>query len=96
MAHMSKEQLKHVAQLARIAVTEEETELFAGQIDGVLAYCDILNEVNTDNVEPTTHVVNISNVLREDVVKESLTQEDALKNAPEQLDGQVKVPSIME
>lgn len=96
MAQMSKEQLKHVAQLARIAVTEEETELFAGQIDGVLAYCDILNEVNTDNVEPTTHVVNISNVLREDVVKESLTQEDALKNAPEQLDGQVKVPSIME
>ena len=96
MAHLSKEQLKHVAQLARIAVTEEEAERYAAHIDGVLAYCDILNEVNTDNVEPTTHVVNISNVLREDVVKESLKQEDALKNASDQLDGQVKVPSIME
>lgn len=96
MAQMSKDQLKHVAQLARIAVTEEEAALYAEKISGVLAYCEILNEVNTDDVEPTTHVVNISNVLREDVVKESLKQEDALKNAPEQLDGQVKVPSIME
>jgi len=55
-----------------------------------------LNELDTDGIEETTHVLEMSNVLREDIVRESISREEALKNAPDQRDGQVKVPKIIE
>lgn len=96
MARITKDQVKHVAHLARLSITEEETELFTKQLDAIISFSELLNEVDTENVQPTTHVLNIRNVMRDDEVRQSLPREDALKNAPDHQDGQVKVPSILE
>ncbi|MGJ9458367.1 Asp-tRNA(Asn)/Glu-tRNA(Gln) amidotransferase subunit GatC [Oceanobacillus sp. CF4.6] len=95
MADISKEQVKHVAHLARLAVTDEEVEKMADELSAIIGYAEQLNELDTDGVEPTTHVLDLKNVMRKDEPKEWITQEDALKNAPDQEDGQFRVPSIM-
>ena len=73
--------LEHIAKLARIELTAQEKETFLPQLDSVIGYLDILNQVNTDNVEPTYQVNNLSNVLRNDEVKESLPVELATSTA---------------
>ena len=96
MSRISEEQVKHVAHLARLAITEEEAQMLTDQLDKIITYAEQLNELNTDNVEPTAHVLEIKNVMREDRAKEGLPREEILKNAPEHQDGQIKVPGIME
>ncbi|MED2974663.1 Asp-tRNA(Asn)/Glu-tRNA(Gln) amidotransferase subunit GatC [Fictibacillus sp. B-59209] len=92
MSRISKDQVKHVAHLARLSVSEEEVDMFTEQLDAIISFAEELNELDTENIEPTTHVLELKNVLREDTVKESVTREEALKNAPDQRDGQFKVP----
>ncbi|MDN4074882.1 Asp-tRNA(Asn)/Glu-tRNA(Gln) amidotransferase subunit GatC [Fictibacillus terranigra] len=92
MSRISKDQVKHVAHLARLSVSEEEVDMFTEQLDAIIGFAEELNELDTENIEPTTHVLELKNVLREDTVRESVSREDALKNAPEQRDGQFKVP----
>lgn len=96
MADITKEQVKHVAQLARLAITEEEAEMFTENLSAIIQYAEQLNELNTDDVEPTTHVLDLKNVLRKDEPKQWITQEDALKNAPDKENGHFRVPSILE
>jgi aspartyl-tRNA(Asn)/glutamyl-tRNA(Gln) amidotransferase subunit C len=96
LSRISKEQVKHVAHLARLAVTEEETEMLTEQLDKIIGFAEELNELDTENVEPTTHVLDLKNVLREDEVRNSVSVDEAMKNAPEQRDGQFKVPNILE
>ncbi|MDG5785949.1 Asp-tRNA(Asn)/Glu-tRNA(Gln) amidotransferase subunit GatC [Evansella sp. AB-P1] len=96
MERISKEQVKHVANLARLEFSEKEIELFAKQLDDIISYAEQLNELDTENVEPTSHVLDVKNVLREDEVKPSLDQKDVMKNAPDHEDGQFKVPSVLE
>ncbi|RXJ02423.1 Asp-tRNA(Asn)/Glu-tRNA(Gln) amidotransferase subunit GatC [Anaerobacillus alkaliphilus] len=96
MARITKDQVKHVAHLARLSVSEEEVELFTEHLDAIIGFAEQLNELDTEGVEPTTHVLDVKNVLREDEVRKSLSREDVLKNAPDHQDGQVKVPSILE
>jgi len=96
MSRISNEQVKHVANLARLAITEEETEMFTKQLDAMISFAEQLNELDTDGVEPTSHVLDMKNVMREDIPQEGLPQAEVLKNAPEHQDGQVKVPSIIE
>ncbi|MBT2684526.1 Asp-tRNA(Asn)/Glu-tRNA(Gln) amidotransferase subunit GatC [Bacillus sp. ISL-37] len=96
MSRISEEQVKHVAHLARLAITEEEAQMLTDQLDKIITYAEQLNELNTDHVEPTAHVLEIKNVMREDRAKEGLPREEVLKNAPEHQDGQIKVPGIME
>ncbi|MCM3575460.1 MULTISPECIES: Asp-tRNA(Asn)/Glu-tRNA(Gln) amidotransferase subunit GatC [Mesobacillus] len=96
MSRISEEQVKHVAHLARLAITEDEAKMLTDQLDKIITYAEQLNELNTDNVEPTSHVLEIKNVMREDRAKEGLPREEVLKNAPEHQDGQIKVPGIME
>ena len=86
--------VEHVAKLARLALSEEEKEKFAPQLNAVLEYVDELNEVDTTGVEPMAHSIKISNVMREDVVKQEFTREEMLQNAPEEEDGFFKVPKI--
>lgn len=88
--------VQHVARLARLHLSPEEEATFTEQMNAILQYAEKLNELDTENVKPTTHVLHVSNVMREDVVKESLTQEEALLNAPEDEDGQFKVPAVLE
>ncbi len=95
MSRISNQQVKHVANLARLAITEEETEKFTKQLDAIITFAEQLNELDTENVEPTYHVLDMKNVLREDKAKQGLSLGDVLKNAPEYQDGQIKVPSIM-
>ncbi len=96
MARITKDEVKHVAHLARLSVTEEEAEMFTQQLDAIITFAEQLNELDTDGIEATTHVLDVRNVLREDEVKPSLPREEVLKNAPDEQDGQVKVPSILE
>ena len=96
MANISKEEIKHVAHLARLAITEEEAEKFAEQLGKITDFAEQLNELDTTNVEPTSHVLPLVNVLREDVAKEGLPLEKVMLNVKEQEAGQIKVPSIME
>lgn len=93
---ISKEQVRHVAELARLAVTEEETETFSEQLSNILNFAEKLNELDTEHVEPTSHVLPIQNVLREDEVRPSWPREKALSNAPDTEEGQVKVPAVFE
>ncbi len=96
MSRISVEQVKHVAHLARLAITEDEAEKFTKQLDAIISFAEQLNELDTDNVEPTSHVLELKNVLREDIPQAGLPREEVLKNAPEHRDGQIKVPAIIE
>ncbi|MGG1678971.1 Asp-tRNA(Asn)/Glu-tRNA(Gln) amidotransferase subunit GatC [Neobacillus sp. NRS-1170] len=95
MSRISTDQVKHVANLARLAVSEEEVEKFTKQLDAIITFAEQLNELDTENVEPTYHVLDLKNVLREDISKQGLPREEVLKNAPEHQAGQIKVPSIL-
>ncbi|MDQ0272920.1 Asp-tRNA(Asn)/Glu-tRNA(Gln) amidotransferase subunit GatC [Cytobacillus purgationiresistens] len=96
MSRITTDQVKHVANLARLAISEEEAKAFKNQLDAIISFAEELNEVDTDHVEPTSHVLDMKNVLREDKAVKGLPQEEVLKNAPEHQDGYVKVPSIIE
>ncbi|MEW8969317.1 Asp-tRNA(Asn)/Glu-tRNA(Gln) amidotransferase subunit GatC [Mesobacillus jeotgali] len=96
MSRISEEQVKRVAHLARLAITENEAQMLTEQLDKIITYAEQLNELDTDNVEPTSHVLEIKNVMREDRAQQGLPREEVLKNAPEHQDGQFKVPGIME
>jgi len=96
MANISKEEVKHVAHLARLAITEEDAEKFAGQLAAITNFAEQLNELDTTNVEPTTHVLPLVNVLREDKSVPGLDRDKMMKNVHEHEAGQVKVPTILE
>ncbi|CAM3949719.1 Asp-tRNA(Asn)/Glu-tRNA(Gln) amidotransferase subunit GatC [Alkalicoccus chagannorensis] len=96
MERISKEQIRHVADLARLELKEEEIAHFGEQLDDVIKAAQQLNELDTTNVEPTSHVLDVRNVLRDDVVKPSLDRDDVLKNSPDDDEGQIKVPSVLE
>jgi len=93
---ISKQQVEHVAKLARLEVSEDEKAMFSRQLSAILTYMDQLKEVDTEGVEPTATVLPTENVWREDAVRLSLAQEQALANAPEQADGFFRVPKIIE
>ncbi|MFB5661197.1 Asp-tRNA(Asn)/Glu-tRNA(Gln) amidotransferase subunit GatC [Alteribacillus sp. HJP-4] len=96
MARITEDQVKHVAHLARLSFTEKEISTYTEQLDAIISFAEQLNELDTENVEPTTHVLDVHNVMREDVRKPSIKRKDALKNAPDEQDGQIKVPSVLE
>ncbi|GER70689.1 aspartyl/glutamyl-tRNA(Asn/Gln) amidotransferase subunit C [Weizmannia acidilactici] len=96
MPDISKEQVKHVANLARLEMSEAEVEKFTKQLGDIIHFAESLNELDTTGVPPTTHVLEIRNVMREDVVEEGLPRDLVLKNAPDTQDGQIRVPTIVE
>lgn len=96
MSRISKEQVTHVAHLARLEMSEDEVEMFTEQLAEIIEMAEKLNELNTENVEPTSHVFIQKNVLREDKPEKGLPLEDVMKNVPHHENGQIKVPSILE
>lgn len=88
--------VEHVANLARLELSEEEKHKFAEQLTQILQYAEKLNELDTDNVEPMSHAVPHFNVMRDDEVKPSLDMEQIMLNAPDEEDGQFRVPAILE
>jgi aspartyl-tRNA(Asn)/glutamyl-tRNA(Gln) amidotransferase subunit C len=93
---ITKEEVLHVADLARLDLDEAAIEKFAGQIGEILDYVDKLNEVDTQNVKPTSHAISLTNAFREDEPQKHLDREQALANAPEKEDGSFVVPKIIE
>ncbi len=88
--------IEQLAQLARLSVSEDDKELFAHQIDNILTYMNKLNELDTGSIEPTSHIISLSNVVREDLPKASLDREEALMNAPDRTEKFYRVPKIIE
>lgn len=93
---ITRQEVDHVARLARLDLSEEERERMTQQLDRILAYMDKLNELDTSQVEPTTHVLPLQNVMREDAPRASLAQGDALANAPDREEAFFRVPRILE
>ena len=93
---ITKEQVEHVAKLARLSLTEDEKNLYTEQLSKILDYIDQLNKVNTEGVEPMTQPIPKVNVVREDIVKKQFERQDVLKNAPHEEYGFFRVPKIGE
>jgi aspartyl-tRNA(Asn)/glutamyl-tRNA(Gln) amidotransferase subunit C len=93
---LSVAQVEHVAQLANLALTGEEQELFREQLSSILEYASRLQELDTGAIPPTSTVLPIENVMRPDTVQPSLPQEDVLANAPATEDGCFRVPVVLE
>ncbi|HMA17113.1 MAG TPA: Asp-tRNA(Asn)/Glu-tRNA(Gln) amidotransferase subunit GatC [Thermoanaerobaculia bacterium] len=96
MPKITAETVEQVARLARLELTATEKAEMTAELDAILAYIDMLNAVDTDGVEPTTTVIPMTSVMRDDVVTPGLTREAALANAPDPADGFFRVPRILE
>lgn len=94
-AKISKEDVRYVARLARLNVSEEDTETFTLQLNSILSYMDKLNELDTSDVQPMSHAIDVCNAFRQDTVQGSFAQEVALENAPEREGAFFKVPRIV-
>ncbi len=92
---LTEQEVRHVAKLARLNCTDEEVTLFTEQLGAILEYIDQLDELDTTNIEPLSHCLPVHNVLREDVPQPSLTNDQALANAP-QRDGEFfAIPKVL-
>ncbi len=92
---LTKEQVEHVALLARLELNEEEKDKYARQLNDILGYIEMLDRLDTENVPPMAHVLPLQNVFREDRVGEHMSNEDALANAPAREEGSFRVPKIV-
>jgi aspartyl-tRNA(Asn)/glutamyl-tRNA(Gln) amidotransferase subunit C len=90
---IEREQVLHVAKLARLGLSEDDVEAMAGELSGILEHVDRIAELDLDDVEPTSHVVELENVLRADEPHDSLPRDAALAQAPDPVDGAFRVPS---
>jgi len=90
---IEREQVLHVARLARLRLTDDEVERMAGELSKILDYVETMNELDLEGVEPTSHVVDLTNVLREDVPRPSWPREVVLEQAPDATDSGFRVPS---
>lgn len=88
-------EVEHVALLARLSLSDDEKEVFSRQLSSILEYVDQLNELDTGDVEPLTHILPLYNVFRDDAVRPGSPGEEILSNAPLLEENQYKVPKIM-
>jgi aspartyl-tRNA(Asn)/glutamyl-tRNA(Gln) amidotransferase subunit C len=92
---ITKKEVLYVAHLARLDLDAESIEKFAGQIDEILGYIEKLNQVDTQNIKPTSHAIFLTNAFRKDKEREHIKRELALANAPEKEDGSFVVPKVV-
>ncbi|GLZ41672.1 Asp-tRNA(Asn)/Glu-tRNA(Gln) amidotransferase subunit GatC [Actinokineospora sp. NBRC 105648] len=95
MPSISRDEVAHLARLARLAVTEAELDLFAGQLDQIVQAVAQVGQVADQDIPPTSHAVPLTNVFRRDLVRPGLTQQQALAAAPAAEDGRFRVPRIL-
>ncbi|MGF1670636.1 MAG: Asp-tRNA(Asn)/Glu-tRNA(Gln) amidotransferase subunit GatC [Balneolaceae bacterium] len=93
---VTKKDVQYVAGLARLQLTDKETERLTGDMNRILEYMDLLNEVDTTGVEPLEHVTELTAGFRKDIALEPLSHEDALKNAPDADTDYFRVPRVIE
>lgn len=94
MEKISKDDVRYVAKLAELEFSDKDIEKFTSQLSRILDHIANISSADTEGVPPTSHVLDIKNVFREDVVKESISQESALENAPDRKSDGFKVPKI--
>ena len=92
---ITRDEVAHLARLARLAVTDAELDVFAGQLDVILGAVARVGEVAADDIPPTSHSVPLTNVYRDDEPRPCLTQEEALSGAPDAFEGRFRVPRIL-
>ncbi|MBB4685523.1 Asp-tRNA(Asn)/Glu-tRNA(Gln) amidotransferase subunit GatC [Amycolatopsis jiangsuensis] len=95
MPNISRDEVAHLAKLARLAVTDDELDVFAGQLDQILDSVAKVSEVAAEDVPPTSHAVPLTNVFREDEVRPCFSQQQALSGAPAAEEGRFRVPRIL-
>lgn len=95
MSQISRDEVAHLARLARLALTEDELDSFAGQLDAILGHVSQIQAVDVAGVEPTDNPLTDVNVFRPDTVEPCLTQNQALEQAPKAVDGRFAVPRIL-
>jgi aspartyl-tRNA(Asn)/glutamyl-tRNA(Gln) amidotransferase subunit C len=88
--------VEHLSRLARLSLSEEEKTIYASQLNSILDYMETLKELDTENVEPTSHVISLDNVDRDDTPRPCLAREEALINAPDRTEKFYRVPKIIE
>lgn len=93
---MLPEDVRHIAMLARISLTDKEIEMLGRQLNDIVEYIGQLKEIDTKDIEPTSHVVPLNNVCREDLIRPSLPRYDMLRNAPDSNERFYIVPKIIE
>jgi aspartyl-tRNA(Asn)/glutamyl-tRNA(Gln) amidotransferase subunit C len=93
---LSKEDIEHVALLARLELSEEEKDSLTGRLNQIMEHFGKLQELDTSQVEPTSHSIPLQNVFRQDVAGPSMTPADVVANAPESRDDQFVVPQVVE
>ncbi len=93
---LTKNQVRHIAKLANLSLTEKEVAKFQKQLSEILDYVEVLNELNTKKVEPTSQVTGLENVFREDKTSPSLSQKGALSGTKSKLKGYFKVKAIFD
>ncbi len=93
---VSKEDVKHIANLARLELNEEELEKYTKDLGNIVEFANTLSKIDVTGVEPTNHILNIKNVFRKDQLKDSYDREEILMNAPEKQAGCVSVPKVVE
>ena len=93
---IDQEQVRKVAKLSRLDLSESEIQEFTGQLGAILEYVEKMNELDTENIEPLAHCLPVSNVFRDDCPKESLGTEKTLANAPQRDEKFFKVPKILD
>ncbi len=93
---LKQDEVRHVAELAKLHLTEDEIEQYTEQLSDILDYAAMLQEVDTSHVAPTPFVLPLVNVMREDVPHPSLSNEEALANAPDSSDGFFRVRAVFE
>ena len=94
MKRIGSDDVRHVARLAELEFSDGEISKITPQLDKILEHVARVSAVDTDGIPPTSHVVDMKNVFRDDTVEDSVSQEDTLKNAPEEEDDGFKVPRI--
>lgn len=92
---ITKKDVEHVAWLARLALTDEEKDMFTRQLSQILEHAGKIAELDTSKIPPTSHVLPVKNVFREDETRPCLSREEALSNAPAKERGMLKIPKII-
>jgi aspartyl-tRNA(Asn)/glutamyl-tRNA(Gln) amidotransferase subunit C len=93
---LTRADVDHVASLARLGLTADESELMREQLSSILDHIAVLQQLDTEHISPTAQVNDLVNVLRDDVVAQSLSQADVLRNAPQSHDGFLEVRAVMD
>ncbi len=93
---LSKDEVEHIARLARLRLTEEEKATYSRQLSSILAYVNKMQAATTADIEPTSQVTGLANIMREDVIEDSGLAGDLINGTPDKIDDYIKIPKIFE